>query len=231
MARGATRGRISRGSAGLLLVALACTSERRVNPPPEGEWLEWEPKEAARREPEPEEQPKPKAKSKDQSVEDLDQAPAKAKPAAPTVKCNGRDLTREALCIALSELGAKDCPDKLPQRPEAKEAGAFEAPPKGARRDPSLEASAKQCCYAWCAKVPSAAPPVPCQNAEPLFCFEAPASISHAAPPPFAECPMGLKKTPAKGRRRATPNAAFSSKRTKTERSGEPRACCYEACK
>lgn len=228
-----------RWSLGVLFVALGCTPERRVNPPPEGEWLEWEPKSSEGEKTKVAEEPAAKPKSektappagKSDEVEDLDQAPAKAKSSAPVVKCNGRDLTREVTCIALSELGANTCPEKLPRRPDAAEAGTFEQPPKGAKRDPSLEVSTKQCCYAWCGKVPSAAPPVPCKSPEPLFCFEAPGSSSHAAPPPFAECPMGLRKTAAKGRRKATPNATFSSKRTKTERSGEPRACCYEACK
>ena len=222
---------------GFLAALASCAGDRHVNPPPEGEWLEWEPKPSEKREkseplpePKPEKKAAPGNKHKDVE-EDLDAPPPKGKPSAPAVKCNGRDLTRESLCIALSELGAKECPAKLPNRAEAKVAGALEMPPKGAKHEPSLEASVKQCCYAWCAKIPSAAPPVPCKSPEPLFCFEAPVSTQNAAPPPYSDCPMGLKKTQAKGRRKPTPNAAFSSKLTKEERNGEPRACCYQACK
>lgn len=226
----------------LLLAALAvlsgaCAGERRVHPPPEGEWLEWEPKGTTKRSeatpaPKPEAKPAVESKSAKEDVEDLDAPPAKsASSSEPTVKCNGRDLTRESWCAALSELGTKQCPDKMPPRSDAKEAGNFEEPPKGAKRDPSLEASSKQCCFAWCAKVPAAAPPVPCDSPSPAFCFEAPPSTKQSAPPPYAECPMGLAKTGAKGRRKATPKAVFSSKLTKAERSGEPHTCCYEACK
>lgn len=226
------------GAALLLGLSLACAGDKRVNPPPEGEWLEWEPKQSKDKQGDPtvheapeKKKPAPPDKGKG-GTEDLDAEPAKAKSTTATVKCNARDLTRESSCIALSELGGKTCPDKLPKVPQAKEAGSFEQPPKGAKRDPSLEASVKQCCYAWCGKIPAASPPVPCKTPEPLFCVEAPvAGTQHAAPPPYAECPMGLKKTDAKGRRKATPAAAFSSKLTKEERAGEPKACCYEACK
>lgn len=210
-----------------------------MNPPPEGEWLEWEPKEEAEAKPviegeAPVSEKKPAATSSAPKgdTEDLDAPAPKAKTSSPVVKCKGQDLTRESLCIALSELGGKACPDKLPRRPEAKEAGTFEEPPKGAKRDPSLEQSVKQCCYAWCGKVPAGAPPVPCKSPEPAFCFEEPvAGSAHAAPPPYSQCPMGLKQAGAKGRRKATPKATFSSKRTKEERAGEPKACCYDACK
>jgi hypothetical protein len=222
----------------LIASLAACAGERRVHPPPEGEWLEWEPK--------PEGQPKKKlppaepskpepasSKSKPKpDTEDLDAPKASAKPAASGLKCAAKNLTREALCIAMSDLEVKECPAKLPKTGRAKEAGAFELPPNGARRDPSLEESSKQCCYAWCGKIPAARPPTACKSPEPLFCFEAPAAgVSNAGPPPYADCPGGLEKTAPKGRRKAVPNATFSAKRTKEERAGEPRACCYDACK
>jgi hypothetical protein len=220
-----------------LALAFACTPSR-VHPPPEGEWLEWEPKpEDGKKKKkavlEDESKPPPSKASASHGnqkgdVEDLDQGDAKSR--APVVKCNGRDLTRESLCVALSDLGTKACPEKLPNRPEAKEAGAFELPPKGSKHDPSLEQSSSQCCYAWCGRVPAAEPPVPCKSAQPLFCFEAPVSTKHASVPPFAECPSGLEKQGAKGKRKATPKASFSAKRTKEERATLPKACCYDSC-
>ncbi|MCC6902538.1 MAG: hypothetical protein IT377_26440 [Polyangiaceae bacterium] len=226
----------------LIASLAACAGERRVHPPPEGEWLEWEPKPEGQTKKKPttpdlpSSEPvskKPAAKhAKPDDAEDLDASPATSKPAAAATRCNGKNLTREALCVALSELDAKECPAKLPKTAAAKDAGAFELPPNGARRDPSREASSKQCCYAWCAKVPAARPPTACKSPEPLFCFEAPAAgVSSAAPPPYADCPGGLEKTAAKGRRKAVPRATFSAKRTKEERAGEPAACCYDACK
>ena len=229
---------VSRGlcAFGLSLLALACGADRHVNPPPEGEWLEWKPKPTERKKSEPVDAPLAEKKKtplagNGGNTEDLDAAGATTKPSAPAVKCSGPDVTRESLCIALSELGGKSCPAARQNRAGSKDEGAFELPPNRAKRDPSLEASVKQCCYAWCAKIPSASPPVPCEIPEPLFCFEAPQSTRHAAPPPYSECPMGLAKAKSKGRRKATPNAAFSSKLTKAERAGEPKACCYQACK
>lgn len=228
--------RVARGTALAFALATACTPSR-VHPPPEGEWLEWEPTPDENKKITVEDEPKkPETKTptgggkKADDVEDLDQKDAKAKSLAPVVKCNGRDLTREHLCLALSDLGTKTCPEKLPNRPEAKEAGAFELPPKGAKHDASLEAASKQCCYAWCGRIPAAEPPVPCKASQPLFCFEAPASTKHASVPPFAECPAGLEKQGAKGKRKSTPKASFTAKRTKEERASQPRACCYDSC-
>lgn len=171
-----------------------------------------------------------KAQKTNDAEEDLDAPARKPKNVAPTVKCKGADLTRESLCVALSDLGGKQCPAKLPNRPENAEAGVFEKPPKGAKREPSLEESGSQCCYAWCGRIPSASPPVPCQNPEPLFCFDAPISTAHAAPPPYGECPMGLKAYKGKGRRKSSPKGAFSSARTKSRRKSAPNACCYQTC-
>lgn len=222
------------GSRGLRAIALlsligACGGERRVHPPPEGEWLEWEPSGSAPRK--SEDQSENPARDTSDTGEDLDEPKTAKKPARPSIDCSGRDVTRESVCVALSDLGAQKCPAKLPKRAGAKEAGAFEQPSNNVKRDPSLEASDKQCCYAWCGKIPSAKPPVPCKDPEPLFCFEAPTSTQHAAPPPFAECPMGLEKVSKRGRRRAVPRAALSFQATKEERIGAPKACCYQRCK
>jgi hypothetical protein len=213
---------------GLGAVALlwACGGPTRPYPPPEGEWLTWE--------------PKGKAKEKHQT-EDLDSPPMgssddspkkdKPEPPPPGVSCNGKDNVRDSACVAKNDLGSgDDCPATLPKK-ASNARGTLELAPSGAKRDASLE-TGDQCCFAWCVHVnATATASLKCkknESRETALCFEAPSSGSRSpAAGPYGDCPASLKHTKKNGRRLGYPQATLVRK---GGGDSSRHACCYEAC-